>query len=89
MTKKRKFFTFRSGKAGKHMIPYLRDQGHREMNVDLTPLHYLGVDNLTADIADSGQMFNAMSSGAALEALEGGRGIKFLLPTAAPFLPIC
>jgi nucleoside-diphosphate-sugar epimerase len=75
MTKKRIFFTGGSGKAGKHVIPYLLDQGHRVVNVDLTPLHYPGVDNLTADITDSGQMFNAMSSYAALDELEPGNGI--------------
>lgn len=75
MTKKRIFFTGGSGKAGKHVIPYLLDQGHRVMNVDLTPLKYPGVDNLTADITDSGQMFNAMSSYAALDELEPGNGI--------------
>ena len=46
MTKKRIFFTGGSGKAGKHVIPYLLDQGHRVMNVDLVPLDYPGVDNL-------------------------------------------
>jgi len=75
MSKKRIFFTGGSGKAGKHVIPYLLDQGHRVMNVDLTPLKYPGVDNLTADITDSGQMFNAMSSYAALDELEQGNGI--------------
>src|SRR3712207_7713124 len=45
-----------SGKAGKHVIPYLLDQGHRVMNVDLLPLNYPGVDNLIADITDSGQI---------------------------------
>ncbi|MCS4435765.1 NAD-dependent epimerase/dehydratase family protein [Aquiflexum gelatinilyticum] len=75
MTKKRIFFTGGSGKAGKHVIPYLLDQGHRVVNVDLTPLKYPGVDNLTADITDSGQMFNAMSSYAALDELEPGNGI--------------
>jgi nucleoside-diphosphate-sugar epimerase len=75
MTKKRIFFTGGSGKAGKHVIPYLLEQGYRVMNVDLVPLHYPGVDNLTADITDSGQMFNAMSSYAALDELEPGHGI--------------
>jgi nucleoside-diphosphate-sugar epimerase len=75
MKKKRIFFTGGSGKAGKHVIPYLLEQGHRVMNVDLTPLKYPGVDNLTADITDSGQMFNAMSSYAALDELEPGNGI--------------
>ena len=75
MTKKRIFFTGGSGKAGKHVIPYLLNQGHRVMNVDLVPLICAGVDNLTADITDSGQMFNAMSSYAGLDELEPGNGI--------------
>ena len=57
------------------MIPYLLEQGHRVMNVDLVPLHYPGVDNLTADITDSGQMFNAMSSYAGLDELESSNGV--------------
>lgn len=75
MTKKRIFFTGGSGKAGKHVIPYLLDQGHRVMNVDLVPLRHPGVDNLIADITDSGQMFNAMSSYAGLDELDSGNGI--------------
>jgi len=75
MTKKRIFFTGGSGKAGKHVIPYLLDQGHKVMNVDLTPLDYPGVNNLVADITDSGQMFNALSSYAGLEELEPGQGV--------------
>lgn len=69
------FFTGGSGKAGKHVIPYLLGQGHRVMNVDLTPLNHPEVDNLVADITDSGQMFNAMSSYAGLDELELGHGI--------------
>ena len=75
MTTKRIFFTGGSGKAGKHVIPYLLDQGHRVMNVDLKPLNHPGVDNLIADITDSGQMFNAMSSYAGLDELESGNGV--------------
>ena len=75
MTKKRILFTGGSGKAGKHVIPYLLEQGHRVMNVDLMPLDYPGVDNLVADITDSGQMFNAMSSYAGLDELEDGNGM--------------
>ena len=63
-------FTGGSGKAGKHVIAYLLDQGHRVMNVDLVPLKHPNVDNLIADIADSGQMFNAMSSYAGLDELD-------------------
>lgn len=69
------FFTGGAGKAGKYAIQYLLDQGHRVMNVDLKPLDHPGVDNLIADITDSGQMFNAMSSYAGLDELESGSGI--------------
>ncbi|GAA0879473.1 NAD(P)-dependent oxidoreductase [Algoriphagus jejuensis] len=75
MTQKRILFTGGSGKAGKHVIPYLLDQGHRVLNVDLTPLDYPGVDNLTADITDSGQMFNAMSMYAGFDEMEPGTGV--------------
>ena len=67
-------FTGGSGKAGRHVIPYLLGQGHRVLNVDLKPLDYPGVDNLTADITDSGQMFNAMTSYAGFDELEPGTG---------------
>jgi nucleoside-diphosphate-sugar epimerase len=69
------FFTGGSGKAGKHAISYLIDQGHRVMNVDLKPLDDPRVDNLEADITDSGQMFNAMSSYAGFDELEPGTGV--------------
>ena len=75
MTKKRIFFTGGSGKAGKHVIAYLLDQGHKVMNVDMMPLDHPGVNNLVADITDSGQMFNAMSSYTGLDELEIGKGI--------------
>ena len=72
---KRILFTGGSGKAGKHVVPYLLDKGHRVVNVDLTPLDHPGVDNLTADITDSGQMFNVMSSYANFDELEPGNGV--------------
>ena len=75
MTKQRILFTGGSGKAGKHVIPYLLEKGHRVLNVDLVPLDYPGVDNLIADITDSGQMFNAMRSYAGLDELEPGTGV--------------
>lgn len=75
MTKQRIFFTGGSGKAGKHAIAYLLAQGHKVMNVDLTPLNAPGVDNLIVDITDSGQVFNAMSSYANLDELDPGNGV--------------
>ena len=75
MTEKRILFTGGSGKAGKYVIAYLINQGHKVLNVDMTPLNHPGVENLIADITDSGQMFNVMSSYAGLDELEGGNGV--------------
>jgi len=71
---KRILFTGGSGKAGRHVVPYLVQQGHRVVNVDLTPLDVPGVDNLNADITDSGQMFNVLTSYADFDELEPGTG---------------
>jgi len=72
---KRILFTGGSGKAGRHVVPYLVDQGHHVVNVDLKPLDHPGVDNLIADITDSGQMFNVMTSYGSLVDLEAGAGV--------------
>ncbi|MDG1279822.1 MAG: NAD(P)-dependent oxidoreductase [Pseudorhodobacter sp.] len=69
------FFTGGSGKAGRHAVAYLLAQGHRVLNVDLVPLDLPGVDNLIADITDSGQMFNAMTSYAGFDEMEPGHGV--------------
>ena len=68
-------FTGGAGKAGRHVIPYLMAQGHRVVNVDKVALQIAGVDNLIADITDSGQMFNVMSSYANFDELEPGTGV--------------
>ncbi|MGJ8534343.1 MAG: NAD-dependent epimerase/dehydratase family protein [Alphaproteobacteria bacterium] len=75
MTAKRILFTGGSGKAGKHVVPYLLDQGHKVLNVDLKPLDHPGVDNLIADITQSGEMFNAMTSYANFGELQPGTGV--------------
>ncbi|WP_367284269.1 NAD-dependent epimerase/dehydratase family protein [Arcicella rosea] len=75
MTKMRILFTGGSGKAGKYVIAYLLEQGHKVLNVDIIPLNLVGVENLIADITDAGQMFNAMSSYIGLGELEGGNGV--------------
>ncbi len=71
----RVLFTGGSGKAGRHACRYLRDQGHRVVNVDLTPLDEPGIDTLIADITDSGAMFNVMTSYANFDELEPGTGV--------------
>ena len=70
----RVLFTGGSGKAGRHACRYLRDQGHRVVNADLTPLNEPGIDDLQADITDSGSMFNVMTSYANFDELEPGTG---------------
>jgi len=68
-------FTGGSGKAGRVVVAHLAAQGHRVLNVDLVPLDHPGVFNLTADITDSGQMFNALSGYAWFDELEPGTGV--------------
>jgi nucleoside-diphosphate-sugar epimerase len=68
-------FTGGSGKAGRHIVPYLLARGHRVVNADLVPLDHPGVDNLTVDITDSGQVFNALTSYANFDELDPGTGV--------------
>ncbi|MBU0642905.1 MAG: NAD(P)-dependent oxidoreductase [Alphaproteobacteria bacterium] len=68
-------FTGGSGKAGRHVVPYLVARGHRVLNADLVPLDAPGVDNLTVDVTDSGQVFNALTSYANFDELEPGTGV--------------
>ncbi len=59
---KRIVFTGGSGKAGRHVIPYLLNQGHKVLNLDLVPLPNPDVYTLKTDLTDSGQVFNALST---------------------------
>ena len=67
-------FTGGAGKAGRHVVPYLVDQGYDVLNLDLQPLDHPGVDNLVVDITDSGQVFNALTSHRNFAGLETGKG---------------
>ncbi|CAD6589610.1 MAG: hypothetical protein TREMPRED_005443 [Tremellales sp. Tagirdzhanova-0007] len=57
-------FTGGSGKAGRHVIPYLVSQGHEILNLDLVdfPDPSLGVYTMKCNLVDSGQVFNALTS---------------------------
>jgi UDP-glucose 4-epimerase len=59
---KRILFTGGTGKAGKHVIPWLLEKGHRILNFDLKPFDHPGVHTLIGDITDEGQLMNAMTS---------------------------
>lgn len=71
----RVFFTGGSGKAGRHVVPYLLGQGHRVVNGDLVPLGHPGVPDLRIDLTDSGQVFNALSAYADFDEMEPGTGV--------------
>ncbi len=71
---KRIVFTGGSGKAGRHVIPYLLGQGHEVFNLDLVPLDCPGVNTLITDLTDSGQAFNALSMHFGFTGLESGGG---------------
>jgi nucleoside-diphosphate-sugar epimerase len=55
-------FTGGSGKAGKHVVSYLVEQGYNVLNLDMKPLDHPKVRTLITDITDSGQVFNALTS---------------------------
>jgi nucleoside-diphosphate-sugar epimerase len=58
---KRVFFTGGSGKAGRHVVRYLADQGHRVLNADIVNLPQDGVDYLHVDVTNTGHVFSALS----------------------------
>ena len=71
---KRIVFTGGSGKAGRHVIPYLTAQGHEVLNLDLQPLASPNVNTLITDLTDSGQVFNALSMHFSFDGQSTGKG---------------
>jgi UDP-glucose 4-epimerase len=70
MAGKRIVFTGGTGKAGRHAVPHLLANGYTILNVDLRPLDAPGVNTLVADLTDSGQAFNALTSHFGFEGYE-------------------
>mgnify|MGYP001167387217 CR=1 FL=1 len=70
MDGKRIVFTGGSGKAGRHVVPWLKARGYEILNLDLAPLDCEGVTTINADLADSGQVFNALSMHFGFDGLE-------------------
>ena len=70
----RVFFTGGSGKAGKHAIAHLQEQGHTVVNADRVPSG-LNVSELLIDLCDAGQVIGAMSQFADFHELEPGTGV--------------
>jgi len=54
-------FTGGSGKAGRHVVPYLVDQGHKVLNLDLVKLDHPEVHTLITDLTDPGSAMNGLS----------------------------
>ena len=61
-------FTGGSGKAGRHIVPWLRARGHRVLNLDVSAPQEM--DNLSVDLTDSGQVFNALSAYSGFDELD-------------------
>ena len=59
---KRIMFTGGSGKAGRHVVEHLVAAGYQVLNIDTKPLDNPKVRTVIADITDSGQVFNALTS---------------------------
>ena len=75
---KRIVFTGGTGKAGRHAVPHLLNMGYSLLNVDLKPFNYPGVNTLIADLTDSGQAFNALTTHFGFDGFERGK------PPSAP-----
>ena len=70
----RVFFTGGSGKAGRHVVPYLLERGHEVLNADLVPLGHPGVADLRVDVAEYGEVADALGMHRTLAGLETGDG---------------
>ena len=57
----RVFFTGGSGKAGRHVVPWLAARGHRIVNVDRVPLNNPAATDVLADLTNAGDVYSAMS----------------------------
>ncbi len=64
------FFTGGSGKAGRHVAPYLADHGHHVTNADLVPLGHPAVADLRVDLSDAGETYSALAGLATFDELD-------------------
>jgi nucleoside-diphosphate-sugar epimerase len=68
-------FTGGSGKAGKHSVAYLLEQGHSVLNLDQVNLDHPKALTRFADITEAGQVFDVMGSYANYDELAQGAGV--------------
>src|SRR5258708_22928417 len=55
-------FTGGTGKAGRHVLPWLHERKYEILNFDLQPLPHPAIPTLIGDITDGAQVFNAMTT---------------------------
>src|SRR5207237_2912 len=55
-------FTGGTGKAGRHVLPWLLERQYSLLNFDLQPLPHPAIPTLIGDITDESQVFNAMTT---------------------------
>jgi UDP-glucose 4-epimerase len=70
---KRVLFTGGAGKAGRHVLPWLHDQGYQLLNFDLTPFDHPEIPTLIGDVTDGAQVFNAMTTHFGTKELSAGQ----------------
>ncbi|CAN5577354.1 NAD(P)-dependent oxidoreductase [soil metagenome] len=63
-------FTGGSGKAGRHVAPFLAEQGHHVTNADVVPLGHPAVADLRVDLTDAGETYSALAGLATVDELE-------------------
>ena len=68
-------FTGGSGKAGKHSVNYLIEQGHSVLNLDQVNLDHPKVLTRFANITDAGQVFDVICSYSNYDELAQGAGV--------------
>ena len=55
-------FTGGTGKAGRHVLPWLLERKYQILNFDLQPFSHPTIPTLLGDVTDEAQVFNAMTS---------------------------
>jgi nucleoside-diphosphate-sugar epimerase len=65
-------FTGGTGKAGRHVLPWLHDQGYQILNFDLRSFAHPTIPTLIGDVTDGAQVFNAMTTHFGTQGLRAG-----------------
>jgi nucleoside-diphosphate-sugar epimerase len=73
---KRILFTGGTGKAGRHVLPWLLDQGYQILNFARQPFAHPTIATLVGDVTDRAQVFNAMTTHFGREGLKAGKAAE-------------